>query len=79
MLVDAGAPASQLSATARLYVVASPDITQANPFENCDTDYDGVVSFNLEHADFQILDRLQNDLIINYFEHFVLFRLIITD
>jgi hypothetical protein len=51
-------------------IIASPDITQANPFENCDTDYDGFVSFNLENADFQILDRLQNNLIVNYFEDF---------
>ena len=51
-------------------IIASPDITEANPFENCDTDYDGFVSFNLEDADFEILDRLQNNLITNYFENF---------
>lgn len=51
-------------------IIASPDITQATPFEQCDTDYDGEVSFNLENADFQINDRLQNNLIVNYFENF---------
>ncbi len=51
-------------------IIASPDITQANPFESCDTDYDGFVTFNLENADFQINDRLQNNLITNYFENF---------
>ncbi len=51
-------------------IIASPDITQATPFEQCDTDYDGFVTFNLENADFEILDRLQNDLIVNYFENF---------
>ncbi|MFD1614337.1 T9SS type B sorting domain-containing protein [Gelatiniphilus marinus] len=51
-------------------IIASPDLTQANPFESCDTDYDGFVSFNLENADFQINDRLQNNLITNYFENF---------
>lgn len=50
-------------------IIASPDITQANPFESCDTDYDGFVTFNLQNADFQILDRLQNNLIVNYFEN----------
>ncbi|MFD1163151.1 choice-of-anchor L domain-containing protein [Hwangdonia seohaensis] len=51
-------------------IIASPDLTDATPFENCDTDYDGFVSFNLEDADFQINDRLQNNLITNYFENF---------
>ncbi len=51
-------------------IIASPDITQANPFESCDTDYDGFVTFNLENADFEINDRLQNNLITNYFENF---------
>ncbi|MCF7568211.1 T9SS type B sorting domain-containing protein [Sabulilitoribacter arenilitoris] len=51
-------------------IIASPDITQATPFEQCDTDYDGFVTFNLEDADFQINDRLQNNLITNYFEDF---------
>ncbi|WP_052143621.1 T9SS type B sorting domain-containing protein [Wocania ichthyoenteri] len=51
-------------------IIASPDITQASPFESCATDYSGSVIFNLEDADFQINDRLQNNLITNYFEDF---------
>jgi len=51
-------------------IIASPDITEASTMESCDTDYDGFVTFNLETADFEILDRLQTDLIVNYFENF---------
>jgi gliding motility-associated-like protein len=51
-------------------IIAAPDITTvSSPLVECDTDYDGFTVFNLETADFQILDRVQSDLIINYFEN----------
>ncbi|MFI1770866.1 T9SS type A sorting domain-containing protein [Thalassobellus citreus] len=54
-----------------LNIIAAPNITQVTtPLIECDTDYDGMTTFNLEDADFQILDRIQTNLIINYFENF---------
>ena len=54
-----------------LNIIAAPDITQVTtPLVECDTDYDGSTTFNLEDADFEILDRIQTNLIINYFENF---------
>lgn len=52
-----------------LNIIASPDITQVTaPLIECDADYDGLTTFNLETADFDILDRIQTNLIVNYFE-----------
>ncbi len=48
-------------------IIEAPDITQAQPFEVCDVDYDGFVDFDLTLADFEILDRIQTNLITNYF------------
>ena len=51
-------------------IIAAPNITNVSaPLVECDTDYDGFTTFNLETADFQILDRVQSNLIINYFEN----------
>ncbi|WP_445738024.1 choice-of-anchor L domain-containing protein, partial [Mariniflexile sp.] len=51
-------------------IVAAPDISQVKaPLVSCDTDYDGITFFNLETADFDINDRVQSNLIINYFEN----------
>ncbi|MFH4967599.1 choice-of-anchor L domain-containing protein [Gaetbulibacter sp. M240] len=53
-----------------LNIVPAPDVTQVNgPLSYCDNDYDGIVTFNLEDADFQILDRIQSNIIVNYFEN----------
>lgn len=52
-------------------IIEAPDITAvSSPITNCDADYDGITSFDLTTANFQILDRLQTDLIINYFDEF---------
>ncbi len=52
-----------------LNITAAPNITEVTaPLTECDTDYDGITTFNLEDANFQILDRIQTNLIINYFE-----------
>jgi gliding motility-associated-like protein len=49
-------------------IIAAPDITEvSSPITNCDADYDGITSFDLTTADFQILDRVQSNLIVNYF------------
>ncbi|WP_084399458.1 T9SS type B sorting domain-containing protein [Pseudotamlana agarivorans] len=51
-------------------IIVAPEITDASPLINCDTDYDGITTFDLTTADFDILDRVQTDLIINYFNAF---------
>ena len=51
-------------------IIAAPDVTQVtSPLINCDTGYDGITDFDLTTANFQILDRVQSNLIINYFEN----------
>ncbi|MDU8886097.1 choice-of-anchor L domain-containing protein [Yeosuana sp. MJ-SS3] len=49
-------------------IIPAPSVTLAEPFEQCDIDYDSIVNFDLTMADFQILDIRQNDLTIQYFE-----------
>ncbi|WP_142783291.1 T9SS type B sorting domain-containing protein [Changchengzhania lutea] len=51
-------------------IIAAPDITEASPLVLCDDGYDGSVSFNLENADFQILDRIQTNLSVHYYTNF---------
>ncbi|MDO5969959.1 choice-of-anchor L domain-containing protein [Flavivirga aquimarina] len=51
-------------------ILAAPDITIPTPLTLCDEDYDGSTTFDLTTADFEILDRIQTSLIINYFENF---------
>lgn len=54
-----------------LNIIAAPEITEVTgPLVICDNDYDGFTPFNLEDADFEILDRIQTNLIVNYFESF---------
>lgn len=50
-------------------IIAAPDVTQASPFIECDLDYDGRTTFNLNNADFQLLDRITTDLEISYYEN----------
>jgi gliding motility-associated-like protein len=50
-------------------IIAAPDVSEAQPSIQCDEDYDGITSFNLNNADFQLLDRLTNDLDITFFEN----------
>lgn len=52
-------------------IIAPPDVTNvSSPLIECDADYDGMTTFDLETADFEINDRVQSNLIINYFENF---------
>ncbi len=54
-----------------LNIVPAPDISEVtSPLIECDTDYDGFTAFNLEDVDFEIFDRIQSNLTINYFENF---------
>jgi gliding motility-associated-like protein len=50
-------------------IIAAPDVTEASPFIECDIDYDGSTTFNLNNADFQLLDRITTDLEISYYEN----------
>lgn len=50
-------------------IIAAPDVSQSNPYILCDVDYDGITTFNLNTADFQLLDRITSDLTITYFEN----------
>ncbi|WP_421151303.1 choice-of-anchor L domain-containing protein [Seonamhaeicola sp. NFXS20] len=54
-----------------IIIIEAPDITEVSaPLIACDDDYDGFTTFNLEDADFQFLDRITDDLEVNYFENF---------
>lgn len=54
-----------------LNILQAPDITQVSmPLIECDADYDGLTTFNLENADFEILDRIQTSIETHYFENF---------
>ncbi|MFD2727538.1 T9SS type B sorting domain-containing protein [Hyunsoonleella rubra] len=50
-------------------VVASPDLSEAEVFTQCDDDYDGLVSFNLDDAEYENFDRFQTDISVHYFEN----------
>jgi gliding motility-associated-like protein len=52
-------------------IISSPDVTEvSSPLEECDSDYDSFTTFDLTTADFEILDRVQSNLIVNYFENY---------
>ncbi|MFH4966137.1 choice-of-anchor L domain-containing protein [Gaetbulibacter sp. M235] len=50
-------------------IIAAPDVTDAAPFIQCDNDYDGISTFNLNDADVELLDRVTTDLVVTYFEN----------
>ncbi|MDN3665525.1 choice-of-anchor L domain-containing protein [Algibacter miyuki] len=57
--------------TLSLNIIAAPDISEVTAgLTSCDNDYDGITNFNLEDAEFEIYDRIQSNLSINYFENF---------
>ena len=56
--------------TLSLNIISAPDISQVTgPLISCDADYDGITNFNLEDAQFDIYDRIQSNIAINYFEN----------
>lgn len=53
-----------------IIIVAAPELTDAAPLQLCDDDTDGITTFDLALADFDILDRIIGPPpIINYFEN----------
>ena len=54
-----------------LNVVQVPEVNEAQPIIECDTDYDGFTEFDLTVAEFNVLDVRQDDIEISYFENAV--------
>ncbi|GAA4231616.1 hypothetical protein GCM10022291_04480 [Postechiella marina] len=50
-------------------VIASPNLSDAEPLILCDTDYDGQTTFNLENAVYDNYDRIQTGVEVHYFEN----------
>ncbi|MGB1308012.1 MAG: choice-of-anchor L domain-containing protein [Oceanihabitans sp.] len=44
-----------------------PEVTNAEPLTLCDTNYDGINTFDITAANYQILDIRQDNLTINYY------------
>lgn len=51
-----------------LNVIAAPDVNEPQPLVECDTDYDGIVTFDLTLSEFDILDVRQDNIEITYHE-----------
>ncbi len=50
-------------------IIAAPDVTEASSFIQCDMDYDEKTFFDLNNADFQLLDRITSNLDITFYEN----------
>ncbi|MFT4610976.1 MAG: gliding motility-associated-like protein [Glaciecola sp.] len=51
-------------------VIQVPDVNAPSDLIQCDTDYDGFVSFDLTNVEVEILDVRQDDIVISYHESF---------
>lgn len=51
-----------------LNVIAAPDLNPTVPLVQCDTDYDGIMSFDLTFSELDILDVRQDNIVITYYE-----------
>ncbi|WP_250432803.1 T9SS type B sorting domain-containing protein [Hanstruepera flava] len=51
-----------------LNVIQVPLVNQASAMEQCDTDYDGSVGFDLTVSEIEVLDVRQNDIVVSYHE-----------
>ena len=51
-----------------LNVIQVPLVNQASEMEQCDTDYDGSVTFDLTVSELEVLDVRQNDIVVSYHE-----------
>ncbi len=49
-------------------VIPVPNVLDIEPFEDCDTDYDGSIMWNLTDAEINILDIRQDNVVVSYFE-----------
>lgn len=50
-------------------VINPPDLSEAENMVQCDDDYDGMVTFNLENAVYENFDRFSDDVTERYFEN----------
>lgn len=50
-------------------IISSPEVGDSEPMVLCDEDYDGITSFNLLDAEYEILEVRPEDLEITYFEN----------
>ena len=48
-------------------VIPVPSVTQIDPFEDCDIDYDESIMWDLTEAEINILDIRQNNIVVSYF------------
>lgn len=51
-----------------LGVIKAPDANPSKPIVQCDTDYDGQMTFNLRQSEIDILEVRQNNLVVAYYE-----------
>lgn len=51
-----------------LGVIKAPDANPSQPLIQCDTDYDGQMTFDLKQSEIDILEVRQNNLILAYYE-----------
>ncbi|RIA09087.1 gliding motility-associated-like protein [Flavobacteriaceae bacterium MAR_2010_72] len=49
-------------------VIQAPQVNQAQPLEHCDSNYDGISTFDLTESEVDILDIRQNNIVVEYFE-----------
>ncbi|MEO1033294.1 MAG: choice-of-anchor L domain-containing protein [Bacteroidota bacterium] len=67
--IDNGTICNSISSF-ELNVIQVPEANPSIPMVFCDTDYDGLMQFDLTNAEFDILDVRQDDIEITYFENF---------
>ncbi|MDO1499998.1 choice-of-anchor L domain-containing protein [Winogradskyella maritima] len=67
--IDNGSLCASITSFA-MTVVPVPIVNNADPFSQCDTDYDGSVNWDLTLAELNILDIRQDNIAIAYFENF---------
>jgi len=51
-------------------IIQVPEVNTPSDLIQCDTDYDGFVTFNLTNVEVEILDVRQDDIVITYHESF---------
>ncbi|WP_179008445.1 T9SS type B sorting domain-containing protein [Winogradskyella forsetii] len=50
-------------------VISAPLVYPASPVERCDTDYDGILTWDLTLSEIEILDVRQDNIEVSYFEN----------
>ncbi|SDS59933.1 gliding motility-associated C-terminal domain-containing protein [Formosa sp. Hel1_31_208] len=55
-------------ASFELNVIQVPEVNLAQPIMMCDHNYDGIVTFDLTQAEFEVLDVRQDNITVTYFE-----------